>query len=260
MSEQPDGDEQGNRGVTQAPGSGVAGVRLRVLSYNVHGQRDDVAALAAAVRAVEPDVVIVQEGPRRFRWRHKCAALADALGLVVGGGGLPSLGNLILTSMRVRVRRTWHRQFPLTPGRHMRAAVFAECDVGSDITAPFVVAGSHLGTDATERPGQAALLKRDLAALRLPVVLGADLNENSGGAAWRTIADGLVDAALTSDRADRRTFPCANPRERIDALFVDPRIVVTGYDVLDTPQTRRASDHFPVLADLLLPAGADPED
>jgi endonuclease/exonuclease/phosphatase family metal-dependent hydrolase len=27
-----------------------------------------------------------------------------------------------------------------------------------------------------------------------------------------------------------------------------------GYDVIDTPDARRASDHFPVLADLLLPA------
>ncbi|MFK3982051.1 endonuclease/exonuclease/phosphatase family protein [Micromonospora sp. NPDC050397] len=231
----------------------VAGVRLRVLSYNVHGQRDDVAALATAVREAEPDVVIVQEGPRRFRWRHKTAALADSLGLVVGGGGLPSLGNLVLTSLRVRVRRTWHRQFPLTPGRHMRGVVFAECAVGSATTAPFVVVGSHLGTDPTERPGQAALLKRDLAELRLPVVLGADLNENSGGAAWRTIADGLVDAAVATGRDDRCTFPCAHPRDRIDALFVDPRIVVTDYDVIDTPQTRRASDHLPVLADLLLP-------
>ncbi|MFI6757867.1 endonuclease/exonuclease/phosphatase family protein [Micromonospora sp. NPDC050417] len=242
--------------MTQAelPETGVAGVRLRVLSYNVHGQRDDVAALAAAVRAAEPDVVIVQEGPRRFRWRHKCGALADSLGLVLGGGGLPSLGNLVLTSLRVRVNRTWHRQFPLTPGRHMRGAVFAECAVGSDTTAPFVVVGTHLGTDPTERPGQAALLKRDLTGLGPPVVLGADLNENSGGAAWRTIADGLTDAAVAVDRANRCTYPCTAPRDRIDALFVDPRIEVTGYDVLDTPQTRRASDHFPILAELLLPA------
>ncbi len=43
---------------------------------------------------------------------------------------------------------------------------------------------------------------------------------------------------------------------RIDALFVDARITVVDYDVVDTPLTRRASDHFPVLVDLLLPATA----
>ncbi|GAB2940480.1 endonuclease/exonuclease/phosphatase family protein [Micromonospora polyrhachis] len=225
-------------------------VRLRVLSYNVHGQRDDTAALAAAVRSVEPDVVIVQEAPRRFRWRQRCAALADRLALVVAGGGLPSLGNLLLTNLRVQVLRTWCRQFPLTPGRHMRGAAFAECAIGS---ARFVVAGSHLSTDATERPGQATLLKADLAAVHLPLILGADLNENSGGAAWRTLADGLTDAAVAADRADRCTYSCANPRDRIDALFVSSQFRVVDYDVVDTEQTRRASDHFPVLVDLLLP-------
>jgi endonuclease/exonuclease/phosphatase family metal-dependent hydrolase len=228
----------------------TTGVRLRVLSYNVHGQRDDVDALAAVVREVEPDVVIVQEGPRRFRWRHKTGALADRLGLVVAAGGLPSLGNVLLTNLRVRVHRTWCQRFPLTPGRHLRGAVFAECSVRST---RFVVVGSHLSTDPAERPGQAALLKRELSGLDLPMIIGADLNENSGGAAWRTIADGLTDAAVPVGRADRFTFPCANPRDRIDALFVDPRITVTDYDALDTEQTRRASDHFPVLADLLLP-------
>ncbi|GAB3985006.1 endonuclease/exonuclease/phosphatase family protein [Plantactinospora veratri] len=235
----------------QSVGAEAAPVRLRVLSYNVHGQRDDTDALAGAVRALQPDVVIVQEAPRRFRWRHKSAALADRLGLVVAGGGLPALGNLLLTSLRVRVYQTWCRQFPLTPGRHMRGAVFAECGVGA---ARFTLAGSHLSTDPTERPGQAYLFKQELAATRLPVVVGADLNENSGGGAWRTVADGLTDAAVVAGGESRFTFPCRQPRDRIDALFVDPRISVLGYDVVDTEQTRRASDHFPIRADLLLPA------
>jgi endonuclease/exonuclease/phosphatase family metal-dependent hydrolase len=244
--------------VTQAQPSGkeTAGVRLRVLSYNVHGQRDDVGALAAAVRGTRPDVVIVQEGPRHFRWRHKCAALADRLGLVVAAGGLPSLGNLLLTSLRVRIHRGWCQRYPLTPGRHMRGAVYAECSVGARERARFVLAGSHLSTDPAERPGQALLFKRELSEASLPVVVGTDFNENSGGAAWRTVADGLVDTAVAAGCADRFTFSCANPRDRIDAIFVDPQITVVHHDVVDTELTRRASDHFPVLADLVLPTAA----
>ncbi|OZV84637.1 endonuclease [Micromonospora echinospora] len=225
-------------------------VPLRVVSYNIHTQRDDTAALAEVVRAARPDVVIVQEGPRRFRWRSKCAALAESFGLVVGAGGLPALGNLLLTSLRVRVHATRCQRFPLTPGRHLRGAAFAECAVGG---ARFVLAGTHLSTDPAERPDQAALFRAEVEAARWPVLVGADLNEGPGGAAWRTIADGLTDAAVAADRADRLTYSCADPRRRIDALFVDPRITVVDYDVVDTPQTRRASDHFPVLADLLLP-------
>ncbi|GAA3762009.1 endonuclease/exonuclease/phosphatase family protein [Micromonospora maritima] len=226
------------------------GVPLRVLSYNVHSQRDDTAALAEVVREVGPDVVIVQEGPRRFRWRQKCATLADSFGLVVAAGGLPSLGNVLLTSLRVRVTETRCQRYPLTPGRHLRGAAYARCRVGG---VDFLLAGSHLSTDPAERPAQAAAFKRELAASPLPVVAGADLNEGPDGPAWRTVAEGLTDAAVAADRADRHTFSCADPRRRIDALFVDPRITVADYDVVDTPRTRRASDHFPVLVDLLLP-------
>lgn len=233
--------------MTQSPG-----VPLRVVSYNIHSQRDDTAALAAVVRAAAPDVVVVQEGPRRFRWRQKSAALAESFGLVVAAGGLPALGNLLLTSLRVRVTATRCQRFPLTPGRHLRGAAYAECVVGG---ARFTVAGSHLSTDPAERPGQAALLKRELDAAATPVIAAADLNEGPDGPAWATVARGLTDAAVAMDRADLLTYSCADPRRRIDALFVDPRITVVDYDVVDTPQTRRASDHFPVLVDLLLPAG-----
>lgn len=225
---------------------------LRVVSYNVHGQRDDTAALAAVVRAAAPDVVVVQEGPRRLRWREKTAALAASFGLVVAAGGLPSLGNLLLTSLRVRVTGTRCRRFPLTPGRHLRGAAYADCLVGR--SARFTVAGSHLSTDPAERPGQAELFKRDLAATTHPVIAAADLNEEPGGPAWTTVARGLTDAAVAADRGGSFTFSCANPRRRIDALFVDARITVVDYDVVDTPLTRRASDHFPVLVDLLVPA------
>ncbi|MEV4491913.1 endonuclease/exonuclease/phosphatase family protein [Micromonospora coxensis] len=231
-------------------GEPAGGVRLRVVSYNIHSQRDDTAALAAVVREAQPDVVIVQEAPRRFRWRQKSAALAESFGLVVAAGGLPSLGNLLLTSLRVRVTATRCQRFPLTPGRHLRGAAYAECRVGG---ARFLLAGSHLSTDPAERPNQATLLKREVADAQLPVVLGADLNDGPDSVAWRTVGEGLVDAAVAADAADRCTYSCANPRRRIDALFVDPRVTVLDYDVVDTPTTRRASDHFPVLADLLLP-------
>ena len=226
------------------------GVRLRVLSYNLHSLRGDMLALASVVKELAPDVAILQEAPRRFRWRQKCADLARAFDMVIGGGGLPSLGNVILTNLRVRARESWNIQYPLTPGRHMRGAAFVRCQVGRH---GFVAVGSHLSTDAGERPSQAEILKKHLLEVDEPVVFGGDLNENSGGAAWRMLADGLTDTAMAAGHHDRATFSCASPRERIDVLFADPRFSVIGYDVVDTPQARSASDHFPVVADLELP-------
>jgi len=147
----------------------VSGVPLRVLSYNVHGLRDDRAALTGLVRDLDPDVVIMQEAPRRFRWRHRCAALADDLDMVVAVGGLPSLGNLLLVSLRVRVHETWCLRYPLTPGRHLRGAAFARCSVRGG---RFTVAGSHLATDAGERPVQASILRRVLGEVSEPLLVG----------------------------------------------------------------------------------------
>jgi endonuclease/exonuclease/phosphatase family metal-dependent hydrolase len=228
----------------------MAGVPLRVLNYNVHGLRDDRAALSGLVRDLAPDVVIVQEAPRRFRWRHRCAALADDFGMVVAAGGLPSLGNLLLTTLRVRVHATRCLQYPLTPGRHMRGAAFASCSVRG---ARFTVSGSHLATDTVERPDQAARWRAALSEVSGPLIFAGDLNEGPGGGAWRTLADGFVDVAEASGAVGRPTYPATLPRTRLDVLFVSPDVEVARYDVIETDQARRASDHLPVLVDLVLP-------
>jgi endonuclease/exonuclease/phosphatase family metal-dependent hydrolase len=224
----------------------MSGVPLRVVSYNVHGLRDDRAALAGLIRDLAPDVLVVQEAPRRFRWRQKCAAFATETGLVVAAGGLPSLGNLLLVSLRVRIRRSWCLRYPLTPGRHMRGAVFAE---GAVRGATFTVSGSHLATDAAERPDQAAFWKAELDKLEGPVVVAADLNEGPGGGAWRTVGDGMLGSS-----EDLPTFPASVPSRRIDGLFVTPGVSIERYEIISNDRARVASDHLPIVADLLLPS------
>ena len=217
--------------------------RLRLMSYNVGGLRGDQAALAAVVRSLRPDVLVVQEAPRRLRWRHRCADLARRVDLVYAAGGLPGLGNLLLVDLGVRVHDTWCLRYPLTPGRHMRGAALARCSVAGST---FVVAGTHLATDPAERPGQAAVLAKALAEVQVPIILAADVNEEAGGEAWTTLADGRADAAAGP------TFPALGPNQRLDAIFVDRRLAVTGGRVVDTPEARRASDHLPVVADITL--------
>jgi endonuclease/exonuclease/phosphatase family metal-dependent hydrolase len=231
------------------------GPTVRVLTYNVHGQRDDRAALASVVRAAAPDIVIVQEAPRRLRWRTKCAALAHSWGMVYAAGGLPALGNLIVTTQRIRVHETWCLRYPLTPGRHLRGAAFAKCSIigPSGQSLEFVVAGTHLATDDAERPGQAQAFKDAASATADPIIVGLDANERPGGPSWQIVSGGLVDAA--ADRGDERpTFPSAHPTRRLDAVFVDPRWTVTAYDVIATDDAVAASDHLPVIVDARLSA------
>jgi len=227
----------------------LTGPTLRVMSYNIHGRHDDQEALAEVVRGEKPDIVVVQEGPRRMRWRAAAAALARDWDMVHAAGGVWSLGNLVMTNLRVRVLESWCTQYPLTPGRHMRGTVFARCTVAGT---RFTVAGSHLSTDAVERLSQAELLKKQLSEVDDPLIFAGDLNDNAGDPAWRTVADGLTDAALAGFAEEIPTFSCANPSRRIDAILVDSRCPVLAYRVIDTVPARRASDHFPVLAEIAL--------
>lgn len=226
-------------------------ISFRIVSYNVNSQRGDGAALVELVRGLDPDIVVVQEAPRRLRWRTLNAHLAHRLGLVYAAGGAPSLGNVVLTSHRVSVHDSWCVQFPLTPGRHMRGAVFARCAIGA---ATFVVGGSHLATDPTERPTQAAILRRVMNEVELPLVLAADVNEEAGGSAWRTLAEGMIDStSAAAGGGPAPTFPAPAPDRRIDAVFVGDGLSVRAATVPDGALARRASDHLPVVVDLTLP-------
>jgi endonuclease/exonuclease/phosphatase family metal-dependent hydrolase len=218
--------------------------RVRVVSYNIHSFKDDLGALAAVVADLAPDVLIVQEGARRFRWRQKNASLADRLRMVVGGGGLWSLGNLVLTTLRVRVLETHDLRYPLMPGHHMRGAVFATCEVPG---ARFVVTGSHLSTDAEVRSVQGAAWRAAIDGYDLPVIAAGDLNAEPGEPAWNAVADGLHVAGIAP------THPASGPTRQIDGVFVDKRIEVASFRVIDTPKARLASDHLPIAVDLAIP-------
>src|SRR4051812_12483759 len=146
--------------------------------------------------------------------------------MVVAVGGLPSLGNLLLVSLRVAVHDTWCLRYPLTPGRHLRGAAFAR---GSVRGGQFTVSGSHLATDPAERPNQAALWKQALGTVQGPVIAAADLNEGPGGGAWRTVEDGLV----TYPDAPP-SFPAGRPDRRIDGIFVSPGVTIENYRVVES--------------------------
>lgn len=228
----------------------AGGIRLRAMTFNLPSRRDDLAALSAVVRDFAPDIAIVREGPRRLLWRPRCASLARSLGMYFAGGGMPSLGNVMMTTMRVGVRDVSCMRFPLSPGQRLRGAVVVNCVVGRT---RFVVAGSQLSQDSAERPSQAQLLKERLGEEENPVIFAGDLNENSGGAAWRTLADGLVDSAMEMGKGHVGTCQRQGSAERIDAIFVDPRCSVVDYQVIDNPVTRAASQHQLIVAELVLP-------
>jgi endonuclease/exonuclease/phosphatase family metal-dependent hydrolase len=227
---------------------------VRITTYNIHSLRDDQAALDATVRAIAPDILVVQETIRWFNPFTWFVDLARRFGMTGSVGGLRARGNAILTSARVTVGRYWFVGYPLVFGHYPRGAVFLRCSVEG---VPLLVAGSHLSPDAAMRLRQARLFQQALTEARAGggvTLVGIDVNETSSEPAWQVVAAGLLDAAVEAGQGEVATFPTGNADRRIDAVFLDPSCGVADYRVTDTPQTRAASDHFPVVTEVALPA------
>ncbi|WP_306336134.1 endonuclease/exonuclease/phosphatase family protein [Streptomyces sp. KL118A] len=239
---------------TEPDGSAV----IRVLSYNIRSMRDDTAALARIIAACAPDLVLVQEAPRFFRWRKKLARLARAADLVILSGGGSAAGPALLCSLRATVERTEDVLLPLTPGLHRRGFATAVVRFGG---ARVGVLSCHLSLQSDERYAQGGMLLDRLAGMGVEhAVAGGDLNERPGGRTFRRLAAGLQDCWTARPWGGENTSTPDDPHQRIDAVFATSGIEVLGCGVpLDLPgvsgaDLRAATDHLPVLAALRVPA------
>jgi endonuclease/exonuclease/phosphatase family metal-dependent hydrolase len=225
-------------------------VELRILSYNVHGLRDDQAALSRLVRSLDPDVVCLQEGPKFVRWRAKAAALARRCGLLYVAGGGTTGGTTLLVALRVDVERSAEmalsRYRPGWPDRGVAAAVVRKSG------ARLAVASLHLPLPESQRLDHARRALEVLKAAGADHAFAAgDLNERPGHQAWSFLEEqGLRDLAPGSGP----TFPAVGPTKRIDGVFGTDGIETVGYRVVDGPDAERASDHRPVLVTVRVPS------
>jgi endonuclease/exonuclease/phosphatase family metal-dependent hydrolase len=232
-------------------------VPVKVLSYNIRSMRDHTDALARVISACEPDLVLIQEAPRFFRWRKKLARLARASDLVVLTGGGTAAGPAILCNLRATVERTKDVLLPLTPGEHRRGFATAVVRLGG---ARLGVLSCHLSLQKDERYDQAGMLLDRLAGMGVDhAVAGGDLNERPTGPAFSRIADSLQDCWAASPTGGEHTWTRTEPHRRIDAIFATKGIEVVGCGVpVDLPgitetDLRAATDHLPVLATLRIP-------
>lgn len=229
-------------------------VAFRLLSYNVRSLLAGREPVAAVIRACRPDVACLQESPRTLWWPARCAALADASGLRVLTAGWPT-GLAILAGPQVRAVRARSVVLSPVPDRRQRGLTFAVLEItGAQLT----VANIHLDLRERWRQRHVAEILCRLDRVRAhhgaPVAVAGDLNETSGDPAWRILDERFGDAHARAPRGGEATFPARRPRVRIDAVFVDGGIEATGCGVPTGPAAEMplASDHLPVVADLVL--------
>ncbi|MFJ4712221.1 endonuclease/exonuclease/phosphatase family protein [Streptomyces sp. NPDC088785] len=246
---------------SELPNSGTeedGSVVIRVLSYNIRSMRDSPVALARVMKACAPDLVLIQEAPRFFRWRKRLARLARASNLVILSGGGSAAGPALLCSLRATVERTEDVLLPLTPGLHRRGFATAVVRFGDARGPRLGVVSCHLSLQKDERYAQGGLLLDRIAELGTEhAVVGGDLNERPDGRTFRRLAATLQDCWAKAPWGGEYTSTPADPHQRIDAILATEGLEVLGCgvpDFLDTDELRAATDHLPVLAALRIPA------
>lgn len=221
---------------------------LRVATYNLHDLLDDRAAATRVVRRIGPDVLCLQEVPRRLTTELRLPAFARACGLWWAGGRIGTGGTAVLTALRVRVHARWSCRLPVRFPDRTRG--YAAVDVSLGSVRPVVVASVHLGLRAAERERHAEAV---LAGLGPRAVVAGDLNEGADGPAARLLA-----SRHRTVSAGEATYPAQAPRSTLDVILAsaDLAVVEGGSVELDEEDLSAGSDHRPVWVDLAL--GSDP--
>ena len=221
----------------------MTGRKIRVATWNVHDLRAGVPAIASAIRAEEPDVVLLQEsGSRR--------ALGD-LGR--------TLGWTVAADPRVFPRRRVRNALLARPGTaemirsrlvrfaagsplRPRGALVAEVDER------WTAASVHLGLDGPERGRHLTELRALLERSQQPIVIGADLNARPEEPGPGSLGEDVVDVWTAAGEGDGASFPSSAPTARIDYLFVSPAV----RPLRAWTAGGAASDHLMVVADLVI--------
>ncbi|MGP4110336.1 endonuclease/exonuclease/phosphatase family protein [Streptomyces sp. 4N509B] len=242
--------------------------RLRVATFNIHHGASpadvlDLERVARVIAALRVDVVGLQEVDRhwsersglvdqpawlgrRLRMHHVYGANLD-LDPAEPGAPRRQYGTAILSRWPVLSWRNTH--LPLFPGHEQRGLLQATLAVrGTRLTA----AVTHLQhNDNVEREQQAARIVELLGGDPRRTVLVGDLNARPGAPEIRTLTDALPDPWPRVGDGDGFTYGSVDPTSRIDYVLAsrDLRPLAAEVVTLDP----EASDHLPVVAELLMP-------
>jgi endonuclease/exonuclease/phosphatase family metal-dependent hydrolase len=238
---------------------------LRVLCYNIHyGQGNDggydLERLAEVIKAVDPDLVALQEVDvvvRRSGGVHQAQRLGELTGLAVHygptqhyEGGL--FGNAVLT--KLPVKEVLIHPLPYTeatPELTTYPRGFIAVTVEGPGGKPLRFVSTHFQHNVEEdRIAEAKAVNELLAARKdgIPVILAGDINATPESEPMKILLEQWHNA---TDEPAAATVPSKEPKSRIDYIFHrkgDPFSVVEARVVPEA----MASDHRPVFAVLRL--------
>jgi len=242
--------------------------KLRVATYNVHGcvgmdRRRSEARIAEVIAQLSVDIVGLQE----LDLSRPRSAGVDQTGMIAEQLGWHShfhpamrrdnehYGNAVLSRYPLTFRRA--AELPGTAPffcRENRAAI--EVDVETNL-GPVHIINTHLGLGWRERLLQAQLFTsaewHAAIAGDAPLILLGDFNSVPGSRPYRALTRYLRDVReLVRATRPIRTFPTCFPALAVDHIFVNAALQPLSLTVHRSAVARIASDHFPLIAELVL--------
>jgi endonuclease/exonuclease/phosphatase family metal-dependent hydrolase len=143
--------------------------------------------------------------------------------------------------------------FPPVPRplpKESRGAIWIETTVDGR---RWQIINTHLGLGHGERRLQAAALLQEWvqpAMAQSPVVLCGDFNSRPASTVHRTLGETLSDAVATKGQRHPQTFSTPVPFVCLDYIYVSDPQAVRSVSLHSTALSRKASDHFPLVAEL----------
>jgi endonuclease/exonuclease/phosphatase family metal-dependent hydrolase len=263
------GDQAGRARTRPGRSPATQSEHLRVMTYNVHScigidGKLSSERIARVIARTKPDVVALQEldsGRKRTEGEDQAERIAHYLEMQYHFS--PHIhveeekyGDAILTHLPMRIIKTG----PL-PGRlpgdrlEPRGALWVAIDLhGTEVN----IVNTHLGLTSRERLAQIDALLGDEWLGRVsadqPIVLCGDFNAVPSSKGYRRLCSRFLDAqAQLKEHRPVCTFYSRLPSFRIDHVFIRPGIQVTGITVPCSELAKVASDHLPLIADLMIP-------
>lgn len=243
------------------------------MTYNVHAckGRDKVISakrIAEVIASAAPDIVALQEidvSRRRSDRLDQAEMIARELGMNFHFAPAmrvreEEFGDAILTALPMRLVKAGALPSIRFPVRlEPRGALWTEIRVGDT---KLQMLTTHLGLVRRERRMQAETLSGSdwLSNVHCvePAILAGDFNFLSRSRAYAHVTSRLHDAQRLVQGRSEPTFPTRYPRFRIDYVFVSHSIRVDRIQAVRNDGSRIASDHLPLIADLLVPVARSP--
>lgn len=227
---------------------------MRLVTWNVRDFLGDPWALRRVARALAPDVLCLQEAPRRPGGAWRIGRFARDCGLRHVAGGRASGGTALLVAPGVNVRWALAERLPVaglfTRTRGLVVADLTAVPASGTAVTSLSVACLHLPLEPALRLAHARAAVDLLLARPAPHVIAGDLNEPPGHPVWQ-----LLTAAVGPDPAPLSgpTFPAGREDKRLDVVLAGPglRVAAYGDGGADPEDVRRGTDHRPVVADLV---------